>query len=44
MFSAAYHLQTNRKDKVVNCIIVWGLKTKIEGSNGNWVSELPKVH
>ena len=42
-YSTPTYLQGNRQAKVVNKVIVNGLKKKLDDAKGKWVEELPHV-
>ena len=41
-YSTPTYLQGNRQAKVVNKVIVNGLKKRLDGTKGKWVKELPR--
>ena len=42
-YSTPMYLQSNGQAEATNKAIVNGLKKRLEGTNGRWVEELPKV-
>ncbi|KAK3032431.1 hypothetical protein RJ639_037158 [Escallonia herrerae] len=42
-FTSVAHPQTNRQTEVTNRTLLQGIKKKLDGANGLWVDELPKI-
>lgn len=43
LFSTPYHAQTNEQVEVVNKIIKYTLKAKLEDKKGKWAANLPNI-
>ncbi|KAL0317406.1 UNVERIFIED_CONTAM: hypothetical protein Sangu_2154900 [Sesamum angustifolium] len=43
-FTSVAHLQANGKVEVTNCILVQGIKIKLEEASGQWVNTLLDGH